>query len=65
VSQLLFFCASKLKDETQARPSLEKAYDHVNQSLKINPDLASAHLLKPSVVNFIAAFENRFQIKSR
>ncbi|HUS13380.1 MAG TPA: tetratricopeptide repeat protein [Pyrinomonadaceae bacterium] len=42
--------ASKIKDETQARPSLENAYDHVNQSLKINPDLAPAHLLKGNLL---------------
>jgi tetratricopeptide (TPR) repeat protein len=42
--------ASKIKDETQARPTLEKAYDHVNQSLKVNPDLAPAHLLKGNLL---------------
>lgn len=42
--------ASKIKDETQARPPLEKAYDHVNQSLKLNPELAQAHLLKGNLL---------------
>jgi regulator of sirC expression with transglutaminase-like and TPR domain len=42
--------ASKIKDETQAKPPLEKAYDHVNQSLKLNPELAQAHLLKGNLL---------------
>ena len=42
--------ASKTKDETQARPSLEKAYDQVNQALKLNPDLAQAHLVKGNLL---------------
>jgi tetratricopeptide (TPR) repeat protein len=42
--------ASKIKDEAQAKPVLEKAYDHLNQSLKINPDLAQAHLLKGNML---------------
>ena len=42
--------ASKIKDETQARPSLEKAYDQVNQSLKLNPEVAQAHLLKGNLL---------------
>jgi tetratricopeptide (TPR) repeat protein len=42
--------ASKIRDETQAKSSLEKAYDQVNQSLKINPDLAQAHLVKGNLL---------------
>jgi tetratricopeptide (TPR) repeat protein len=42
--------ASKIKDEAQARPLLEKAYDQVNQSLKLNPDLAQAHLVKGNLL---------------
>jgi Tfp pilus assembly protein PilF len=42
--------ASKIKDEAQAKPVLEKAYDHLNQTLKINPDLAQAHLLKGNLL---------------
>lgn len=42
--------ASRIKDEAQARPSLEKAYDHVNQALKLNADLAAAHLLKGNLL---------------
>ncbi|HEY6120313.1 MAG TPA: tetratricopeptide repeat protein [Pyrinomonadaceae bacterium] len=36
----------KLKEEAQWRPLLEKAYTHVNESLKLNPNLAQAHLVK-------------------
>jgi len=37
---------SKMKEESQWRPVLEKAYNHVNQALKLKPDLAQAHLVK-------------------
>jgi tetratricopeptide (TPR) repeat protein len=36
----------KFKDEAQWRPPMEKAYTHVNEALKLNPDLAQAHLVK-------------------
>lgn len=42
--------ASKIKDEAQTRPSLEKAYDQVNQSLKLNPEVAQAHLVKGNLL---------------
>jgi tetratricopeptide (TPR) repeat protein len=42
--------ASKIKDETQSRPFLEKAYDQVNEALKLNPDLAQAHLVKGNLL---------------
>jgi tetratricopeptide (TPR) repeat protein len=42
--------ASKLKEEAQSRPFLEKAYDQVNQGLKLNPDLAQAHLVKGNLL---------------
>ena len=41
---------SKLKDEAQWRPFLEKAYEQVNQALKMNPELAGAHLLKGNLL---------------
>jgi len=37
---------AKLKEEAQWRPVLEKAYTHVNQALKLNPNLAQAHVVK-------------------
>lgn len=42
--------ASKIKDEAQARPSLEKAYDQINQALKLNPNMAQAHLVKGNLL---------------
>lgn len=42
--------ASKLKDDTQARPTLEKAYDQVKKALDLNPNLAQAHLLKGNLL---------------
>jgi tetratricopeptide (TPR) repeat protein len=42
--------ASNVKDEAQAKPSLEKAYDQVNQSLKLNPEVAQAHLVKGNLL---------------
>ncbi len=42
--------ASKIKDDTQARPYLEKAYDQVKKALELNPNLAQAHLLKGNLL---------------
>jgi tetratricopeptide (TPR) repeat protein len=42
--------ALSIKDETQARPFLEKSYDQVNQALKFEPNLAGAHLLKGNLL---------------
>jgi tetratricopeptide (TPR) repeat protein len=42
--------ASNLKDETKARPFLEKAYNEVNEALKINPQVAQAHLVKGNLL---------------
>jgi len=41
---------SKIKDEAQARSSLEKAYDQVNQALKLDPNVAQAHLVKGNLL---------------
>ena len=41
---------SKIKDETQARPALEKAYEQVNLALKLNPNMAQAHLVKGNLL---------------
>jgi thioredoxin-like negative regulator of GroEL len=46
LSRVYWDMASKIKDETQARPYLEKSYDQVKQALSLNPNLAHAHLLK-------------------
>lgn len=50
LSRVYLDLASKTKDETQAKTLLEKAYDQVNQSLKINPNLAQAHLVKGNLL---------------
>ncbi len=42
--------ASKLKDDAQARPHLEKAYEQVKKSLELNPNFAQAHLLKGNLL---------------
>lgn len=42
--------ARGLKDLTQAKPVLEKAYDEVKHALVLNPDLAGAHLLKGNLL---------------
>jgi tetratricopeptide (TPR) repeat protein len=42
--------ASKIKEDDQAKPLLEKAYDHINQSLKLNPNFSQAHLVKGNLL---------------
>ncbi len=42
--------ASKIKEDMQARPYLEKAYDQVKKALELNPNFAQAHLLKGNLL---------------
>jgi tetratricopeptide (TPR) repeat protein len=42
--------ASKTKDETQAKPYLEKAYEQVKKTLELDPNLPQAHLLKGNLL---------------
>lgn len=42
--------ARVIKDLTEARPSLEKAYEEVKRALNLNPQLAAAHLLKGNLL---------------
>lgn len=42
--------AGKIKDDTQARPNLEKAYEQVKKALELDPNLAQAHLLKGNLL---------------
>ena len=42
--------ASKIKDDTQAKPDLEKAYGEVKRALELDPNLAQAHLLKGNLL---------------
>jgi tetratricopeptide (TPR) repeat protein len=42
--------ASKIKDDTQAKPDLEKAYAEVKKALELDPNLAQGHLLKGNLL---------------
>lgn len=50
LARLYWDMASKTKDETQAKPLLEKAYNRVNEALKLKPDLAQAHIVKGNLL---------------
>jgi tetratricopeptide (TPR) repeat protein len=50
VARVYWDMAAKIKDDTQARPYLEKAYDQVKKALDLNPNLAQAHLLKGNLL---------------
>ena len=42
--------AAQIKDDTQARPILEKAYEEVKKSLELNADFAPAHVVKGNLL---------------
>ena len=42
--------ARGIKDLAQAKPALEKSYEGVKKALKLNPNLAGAHLLKGNLL---------------
>jgi len=42
--------AREIKDLAQAKPALEKCYEEVKKALTLNPDLATAHLLKGNLL---------------
>jgi tetratricopeptide (TPR) repeat protein len=42
--------AAQIKDDTQARPLLEKAYEEVNKSLELKADFAPAHVVKGNLL---------------
>lgn len=50
LARLYWAEALATRDEAQARPALEQSYQEVNQALKLNPDLADAHLLKGNLL---------------
>jgi tetratricopeptide (TPR) repeat protein len=50
LARVYWSMAAKIKDDTQARPSLEKAYDQVKRALELNPNFAQAHLLKGNLL---------------
>jgi tetratricopeptide (TPR) repeat protein len=49
---------SKIKDEAQWRPLLEKAYAEAKRALELNPNLAGAHLLKGDLLFRVRRFED-------
>ena len=50
LARVYFEMSTKLKDEAQVKPVLEKAYEQVNQSLRLKPDFAQAHLVKGNLL---------------
>ncbi len=42
--------SAKIKDDAQARPTLEKAYEQVKKALELNPNQAEAHLVKGNLL---------------
>jgi Tfp pilus assembly protein PilF len=42
--------AAQMKDDAQARPPLEKAYEEVKKSLELNPNFAPAHVVKGNLL---------------
>jgi tetratricopeptide (TPR) repeat protein len=50
LGRLYWDMASKLKDEAQWKPVLEKSYEQANLALKLNSNLAGAHLLKGNLL---------------
>ncbi|HEX6719037.1 MAG TPA: tetratricopeptide repeat protein [Pyrinomonadaceae bacterium] len=42
--------AAQIKDDAQARPSLEKAYEEVKKSLELKADFAPAHVVKGNLL---------------
>ena len=50
LARVYWSMAGKIKDETQARPALEEAYDQVKKALELDPNLAQAHLLKGNLL---------------
>ena len=50
LARVYWSMASKIKDDVQARPDLEKAYDQIKKALELNPNLGQAHLLKGNLL---------------
>ena len=42
--------SAQIKDDTQARPVLEKAYEEVKKSLELNPEFGPAHVVKGNLL---------------
>ena len=50
LARVYWSIASQIKDEAQARPSLEKAYEQVKKALELNPNMAQAHVVKGNLL---------------
>jgi tetratricopeptide (TPR) repeat protein len=50
LARVYWATASGIKDETQARPLLEKAYEQVKKALDLEPNMAQAHLVKGNLL---------------
>ncbi len=50
LTRVYWSMAGKIKDETQARPTLEKAYEQIKRTLELEPNNAQAHLLKGNLL---------------
>lgn len=50
LARIYWDTSSQIKDETQARPVLEKAYEEVKKSLELNPEFAPAHVVKGNLL---------------
>lgn len=50
LARVYWLRASAMTDEARARPPLSLAYQEANEALKLNPELAEAHLLKGNLL---------------
>jgi tetratricopeptide (TPR) repeat protein len=50
LARLYWEQSSKISNETQARPTLEKSYEEVKKALELNPNFGEAHLLKGNLM---------------
>jgi tetratricopeptide (TPR) repeat protein len=53
LARTYFDMATKVKDETKARPLLEKSYAQAKRALELDPQFANAHLLKGNLLMMV------------
>jgi Tfp pilus assembly protein PilF len=49
LTRAYYSMATKIKDDAQARPHLEKAYEQIKKTIELDPNLALAHLMKGNI----------------
>lgn len=49
LTRAYYSMAGKIKDDAQARPHLEKAYEQIKKTIELDPNLALAHLMKGNI----------------